>query len=328
MSVTAIVPNWNGRRYIGAMLESCVNQGFSRVLVIDNGSTDGSDIDAERTGAEVSRFKRNLGFAAAVNTGIAEASTPLVAILNNDILLAPGWLQALIHGLERHPETWFATGKTLMATDPRLIDGAFDLTSRAACSWRAGQGRNDSPGWNRPRIIQSASMTAALFRRELFDHVGKLDERFESYLEDVDFGLRCARAGHLGLYEPAAVARHWGSATLGVWHRETVRRLSRNQILLLAKHFPRNWAWRMGWPVLVGQLLWGLIALRHKTFVPWLRGKWQGLRAYGEIRQSEHPTCVPVALDKVLSEQEDLIRQLQEQCTFDTYWKLYFALTR
>ncbi len=172
-------------------------------------------------------------------------------------------------------------------------------------------------------------MTAAVFRRDLFDRVGKLDERFESYLEDIDFNLRCARAGYTGLYEPGAVARHWGSATLGVWHGETVRRLSRNQIFLIAKHFPANWGWRLGWPVLAGQLLWGLVTLRHKTFVPWLIGKWQGIRAYEQIRRSERvPDVDSIALEGVLSDQENLIRQLQQQCTFDTYWKLYFALTR
>ena len=53
-----------------------------------------------------------------------------------------------------------------------------------------------------------------------------LDERFESYLEDVDFGLRCAEAGLSGLYVPDAVAYHQGSATLGRWHPETVRKIA------------------------------------------------------------------------------------------------------
>ena len=58
---------------------------------------------------------------------------------------------------------------------------------------------------------------------------------------------------------PAAVAQHRGSATLGAWNSDTVRRIARNQVLLAAKHFrgqPR-------WPIVAGQLLWGLLALRH-----------------------------------------------------------------
>lgn len=329
MNVTAIVPNWNGGRYLGPMLESCAGQGFARIVVVDNGSTDGSDAEAERAGAEVLRLGQNLGFAAAVNAGVAKTSTEAVAILNNDIVLSPGWLQALLQAWDRHPGAWFACGKILMASDPGRIDGTFDLTSRAGCSWRAGQGRRDAPVWNEERTIGCASMTATVFRRTLFDRVGKLDERFESYLEDIDFGLRCARGGYSGVYAPEAVARHWGSATLGVWHGETVRRLSRNQIFLIAKHFPANWGWRSGWPVLAGQLLWGLVTLRHQTFVPWVIGKWQGMRAYGKIRGSERLLAADsLALDAILSDQENSIRQLQKQCTFDTYWKLYFALTR
>jgi len=63
---------------------------------------------------------------------------------------------------------------------------------------------------------------AAIFRKELFDRLGALDERFESYLEDIDFGIRCATAGLTGIYVPEAVAYHTGSATLGRWHPTTV----------------------------------------------------------------------------------------------------------
>ncbi len=63
--------------------------------------------------------------------------------------------------------------------------------------------------------IRMAPMTAALFHRTLFETVGLLDESFESYLEDVDFGLRCAVAGRSGIFVPQAVAYHRGSATGG-----------------------------------------------------------------------------------------------------------------
>ena len=83
----------------------------------------------------------------------------------------------------------------------------------------AGMGDWIRPLWNQPRTIQLAPFTAAVFRAGVFERVGFLDERFESYLEDVDFGLRCAEAGLGGLYVPEAVAYHQGSATLGRWHR-------------------------------------------------------------------------------------------------------------
>ena len=107
-------------------------------------------------------------------------------------------------------------------------------------------------------------------RRELFEKVGWLDERFESYLEDVDFSLRSARKGCLGVYVPEAVAYHQGSATLGAWHPETARRIARNQLLLVAKHYPRGWLFRYGWPVLVDTFSY------TRAGTAWINHSWLG----------------------------------------------------
>jgi GT2 family glycosyltransferase len=318
---TAVIPNWNGRRFLPHLLNSLVGQGFAGVLVVDNGSNDGSEAVAERWGAKLIRLGANHGFARAVNAGVAASATECVAILNNDVELFPDWLSVLTVQLENHPEIGFATGKIYKPSRDRL-DGTFDLISRAACPWRAGNGRRDEPKWNVAQEIDLASMTATIFRRAVFDRVGYLDERFESYLEDVDFSIRCARLGIRGYYAPAAQSTHWGSATLGVWHRETVRRLARNQLYLMAKHYPRGWGLRLGWPVLVGQLLWGCLAARHGRFVPWLQGKWEGCRNFSQLRAQ--PGGAEVLM--LLAEQERRLRQLLAGDE-GWYWRTYFALT-
>jgi len=200
MKVAAVVPHWNRRDLLQTLLANLHQQTrkFDQIIVADNGSTDDSAEVAERAGATVIRIGRNLGFAAAVNRGIASARADWIAILNNDVTLAPDWLATLLTAGEQE-EAWFATGKTLMAADPTRMDGAFDAISRGGCAWRCGSGRPDGPVWNQLRRIRMAPMTAALFRRSLFKEIGGLDERFESYLEDVDFGIRCAiedRWGH------------------------------------------------------------------------------------------------------------------------------------
>ena len=250
---------------------------IEEIVVADNGSTDGSAESAEAAGARVIRLGWNFGFSRAVNSGIRAARTRWVAVVNNDVEPAPDWLERLVEAAQAK-RRWFATGKLLNAATG-LIDGTFDTICRGACAWRAGHGRPDGPEWDEPRRIRLAPFTAALFRAELFDTVGLLDERFESYLEDVDFGLRCAKQGFGGIYVPDAVAYHAGSATLGAWHPETVRRISRNQLLLVAKHFPRRWIRRYGWPVLVAQGLWGLVAVRHGAVLAFLRGKLEGCPA-------------------------------------------------
>jgi len=166
-----------------------------------------------------------------------------------------------------------------------------------------------------------------MFRAELFERVGLLDELFESYLEDVDFGMRCAEHSLAGEYVPTAIAWHQGSATLGRWHPETVRRMARNQVFLLARHYPRRLLWKWAWPILAGQLLWGGVALRHGAALAWLTGKWQGLRGFASVRRGAPPTGLQV-LEQLLLSHEQTLRDTQFTNGFDLYWRMYFLLTR
>jgi GT2 family glycosyltransferase len=324
-TAAAVIPHWNRRDLLETLLASLRAQTrpFDEVIVVDNGSTDGSAEFAERAGATVLRLKKNLGFAPAVNRGIEAAQSEWVAILNNDVTLDPAWLENLLAAASQ-TNTWFATGKVLGAGNPEIIDGAFDEISRGACAHRCGFGEADAPAWNQPRQIRFAPMTAAIFRRQLFSKAGLLDERFGSYLEDVDFGMRCALEGCEGAYVPSAIACHRGSATWGEWNKATVRQISRNQVLLAAKYFrgqPR-------WPIVAGQLLWGLLALRRGRALAWADGKLAGLRearAIGSLSDSEekvHRVAV------ILKASEESILSGAREGHLDSYWRAYFWLSR
>ncbi len=323
--VAAVIPTWNRRDLLSALLQSLNAQvrQFQDIIVVDNGSVDDSAELAHRAGAKVLRLEQNLGFASAVNRGLAEAHTDWVAILNNDVTLGADWLAQLLAAAEREG-AWFATGKILQASDPRLVDGTFDEISRGACASRCGFGKTDGPAWNRPRRIRFAPMTAAIFKKQLFQDLGGLDETFGSYMEDIDFGLRCALAGRDGCYVPAAVAFHRGSATLGRWNKDTVWRIARNQVLLSAKHFHGQ----SRWPRVAGQLLWGLLALRHGRGLAFIRGKLAGLRDARRLRRAipnEHTTT---DLSRVLDSSEASILELGRETGFDRYWRAYFWLSR
>ena len=323
--VSVVIPNYNQRNLLDRILRDLRSQLRlpEEVLVVDNGSSDDSVAVAKSHGVGVVQMGSNEGFSRAVNRGIHNAHGDFVAIINNDVELSVGWLGHLLEALESSG-AWFAAGKLLRAGSSGVIDGTYDEISRAGCSWRCGEGRPDGPIWSRPGPVSFASFTAALFRKDLFRDVGLLDERFGSYLEDVDFGLRCALAGRAGIYVPEAVAHHQGSATLGVWNREKVRLISRNQLLLVAKHYPKRWWLRLGWPVLAGQLLWGLVAARHGAGWAYCTGKLEGLRMFGRIRGgSNHSRKV----EGVLRESESRIHGLQKAGGFDQYWRAYFALT-
>ena len=324
MNVSVVVPVWNGRELIAALLRTLRAQTLqpAEILAIDNGSSDGADEAAAQAGARVIRLGANYGFARAVNRGIAECRGELVAIVNSDVEAAPEWLARLADALA-DDTAWFATGKTLQALARNRIDGAFDALCRGACAWRIGHGRADGPEFSLRRRISFPPGTAALFRAELFRRVGLFDEAFESYLEDVDLGLRCAAAGLGGWYIPEAVAWHRGSATLGRWHPDTVRRISRNQVYLVRKHYPAPLVRSCAWHIAVAQALWGLVALRHGAFLAYLRGKFDGLR--------RAPGSQPLpagSLLAVLRDGERDICNIQRKTGFDTYWRWYFLLTR
>lgn len=323
MGVAAVIPHWNRAQLLQELLESMRGQTrqFEQVIVADNGSTDGSVEIARGFGATVIELGSNVGFAAAVNRGIQAARGEWVAILNNDVTLAPDWLEKVVTAAEASG-AWFAAGKILSARDARIIDGTFDEISRGGCAWRCGAGKPDSAMWNQARAVRFVPMTAAVFRRELFAEIGLLDEAFGSYLEDVDFGLRCALAGRSGWYEPDAVARHRGSATLGAWNSDTVRRIARNQVLLIRKHFlgqPRI-------PIVVGQLLWGILALRHCKVIAYIDGKLSGLRFSRQIGVNQVASSEQVAA--IVEASEANILTLGRQAGMDWYWRAYFWLLR
>jgi len=325
MSITAIVPVWNGRELLERLLASLEAQteAAAELLVVDNGSTDGAPELARARGARVIPMGRNAGFAAAVNRGIRESRGEWIAVLNSDVELAPDYFAKLLAACSA--DAWFATGKILAAGSDHRIDATFDLLCRGGAAWRVGNGRADASAFSLARPIWSAPWTAALFRAELFQRAGLLEESFESYLEDVEFGLRSAARGFAGQYVPEALAWHRGSATLGRWHSETVRRMARNQLLLLARHYPRRLLLGWFWPIFVAQFLWGAVAVRHGAGLAWLRGEWQGLRGFFAARGQ---TLDATVLESILRTNERLIRSIQVSTGFDIFWKLYFLLTR
>ena len=324
LRISVVIPNWNGAARLECVLDSLDRQTERayEVLVVDNASSDSSHQVTRAHSARWIPLDRNYGFARAVNTGIRQSTGDAVAIFNNDVTFPPDFLSRLANAMTGQHN--FVAPKIVMASDPARLDGTFDLTNRGFCSWRAGHDcPADAAFWNQPRQIPSAPMTAALFRKSVFDHVGLLDEQFGSYLEDVDFGLRCALKGVRGCYEPSAAAIHEGSATLGgEWNQTSVRWISRNQMLLARKY---NSAF--SWPVLAGQFLWGLSALKRGAAKAWIQGKIEGCRM--DVAPDEAISTIGHGkLKQILRSQEHEIQSLVAATgSGRMFWRAYAALT-
>jgi N-acetylglucosaminyl-diphospho-decaprenol L-rhamnosyltransferase len=315
-NVAAVVPVHNRADLLRRMLETATAQTlpFETIIVVDNASTDDAPAVAREFGCRVLSMGHNTGFARAVNTGWRSARAEWIAVLNSDVELHPDWLAHLTLGANQR-EASFATGLILNARNRASIDGTYDLVSRAACAWRAGYGDVAVAQTTTPIAI--APGTACLFRRGVLEQLNGYEESFESWLEDVDLGLRCVRRGFSGVFVPEAVAWHHCGATLGPWNPRMVRLISRNQLLLVSRHFDRALFRRYFWSIAVGQLLWGAVAARHGAFFAWLRGKVEGLRRF-------HFSASPSAqLESFLKASESEIRR--RAC--DSYWRWYFRLT-
>jgi GT2 family glycosyltransferase len=334
--VSVIIPTWNRADLLQSVLTNLKEQTHlpDQIIVVDNGSTDTTKRVAEQFEVELIELSSNYGFAVAVNEGLKRAGGDWVLLLNNDVLLQADWIeQIMAAAIEANAS--FATGKLLQKDDDRTIDGSWDLISRAAYAWRCGDGRPDSAVWSTRRQIWFAPMTAALFRRSLFQQLGPLESRFQSYYEDVDFGIRCALAGINGVYEPTAIAYHNGKSTYGKRAPQVMFLTARNQVLLLAKYYSKETLRRFAWPILVGQILGVLAAAKHGDLLPALTGKWEGLRQWQIFRNQPSSNNTSKTsprsegqIESAFLASELEIRNLQQEIGFDFYWRLYFSLVR
>ena len=141
MKISVIVPNWNGIKFVGMCLDSLAQSDFDsyEVIVIDNGSVDGSREMIEEKYPQVRLIKNreNMGFAVACNQGIKAATGTYISLLNNDIEVESSWLSKLYEGMERHPECGMGTTK-MMFLDQRDV---FYNTGDLFHAWSAGGGR-------------------------------------------------------------------------------------------------------------------------------------------------------------------------------------------
>lgn len=236
---TVIIPNYNGMQYLENCLESLQGEP-ARVLVVDNGSTDGSRELAQEKfpGVEVIALKRNLGFCAAVNRGIRESKTTYVILLNNDTVIEPGFVRALEEPLEKDGRVFSGAAQMLNMKSPELMDDGGDYYCALGWAFAAGK---DKPraSYQQRRSIFAACGGACICRRAALKQIGMLDENHFAYLEDIDLGYRARIYGYRNIYVPEAVVCHAGSGFSGSRHNAFKVELSaRNSIYLIYKNMP------------------------------------------------------------------------------------------
>jgi len=242
-TVSVVIPNWNGLRFLDTCLRSLLAQSFTDfdVVLVDNGSQDDSIAFLQKNFSHVRvvRFPENRGFSAAVNAGIHASTGKYVFVLNNDTELPSSCLSALVKGIEMEPDIGAVGPKILEFNDRTLLGGIGDGYTFLGVPYNIGFLERDEGQWDQPVELFSLSGCAVLYRRSILEEVGTFDEDFFAYCEDVDLGFRLRMARSRCVYIPQALLYHIGSGTTGGRLNPFVRRLiTQNMINLMVKNLP------------------------------------------------------------------------------------------
>jgi GT2 family glycosyltransferase len=242
--VSVIVLNWNGKRFLEKCLGSLLNQDYSdyEVLLVDNGSTDGSvefvkEKFGKNTNLKVIALKKNYGFSKGNNIGIKYAQGDYVIILNNDTKVKENFITEFVKTAEsdyqigsvgckilfKKGNVWFSqkfmnVGFIVPFFLQTLVEERIETISKSFA------------------INLSNSGCAVLYRKSVLDEVGLFDEDFWSNWEDWDLGYRINLAGYKSVYIPMPLVYHVGGGSEG-FSPERYVRIYRNTLFMYFKNY-------------------------------------------------------------------------------------------
>lgn len=280
-TVSIIVVSWNTREMLRGTLAALSQEleGCSgvdvEVLVVDNGSTDGS-ADMVRNHFPKIRLianKENLGFAQANNQAIGVARGELILLLNSDAEICRGTLAKLTTFMAERPQAG-AVGPRLLNADGTLQPSCHPMLTPEREFWRLAffdrlvpwatyrmtHWRTDLP--RRVEVIKGACL---LLRREAIEQVGKLDDRYFMYAEEVDLCYRLAQAGWELWWVPEARVVHYGEASSRQEAEKMYLQLYRSKVQFYRKFGGEETAERF--KLLVRLAYWPRVVLRPRTEV-------------------------------------------------------------
>ncbi|WP_426258818.1 glycosyltransferase family 2 protein [Sphingomonas sp. DC1600-2] len=266
-----VIVNWNA----GDLLRRCVESvrdhqagHVSKVVVVDNGSVDGSDrLEVSGVPLEIVRTGTNLGFGAACNIGVRRGQAPYILFLNPDAALLPETLSTAIGFMERPENARVGVcGIKLIEDDGTVqrhcanfptpgmfLAAASGLTALLPSRVTTLHATDFDHLSSRP--VDHVIGAFYLIRRDLFEQLGGFDERFFVYLEDLDLSARVHAAGYSIFYLAEAVAMHRGGGTSDQVKPQRLAYVLESRIAYAFKHFGRASATAVAAATLFGGLV-------------------------------------------------------------------------
>jgi GT2 family glycosyltransferase len=233
--VGIVVLNWNQPTDTLACLESLRHVSYPayQVILVDNGSTDGSPALVRERHPDVTLIQNptNLGFAGGNNVGIARAlrdEADYVMLLNNDTELAPEMLRTLVDVAEGDPTIGVVGPKIYYYDEASVIWSAGGGVDKLGQPWHYQADQVDDGSRQHNEDVDYVTGCAILVKRGVIDAIGALDERFFIYFEETEWCARARRAGYRVVYVPSA----------RMWHKiqPTARPLSRRYLYLMTRN--------------------------------------------------------------------------------------------
>lgn len=234
--VTVVTVNWNGKSHLSTLLPPLLALEPGEVIVVDNGSTDGSQEFLRRRYPQVRLLENgvNRGFAQPCNVGAETAQGSCVAFINNDMRPEPDWLAAALEKLDARTP----------CVASRILDWEGSRIDYNGSSLHyLGYGLQEDLGL----AVENASRReevlfpcggAMLVDRKVFLELGGFDPDYFALFEDVDLGWRLWLAGYRVVLAPDSVVRHRGHATLETQAPEKTRYLMhRNALVTIFKNY-------------------------------------------------------------------------------------------
>jgi len=241
--IYVVIPTYNSAKFVGACLESLMNDGTPNksIIVVDDCSSDDTAQVVRNFNVIFVRQRKRLGFAGNNNTGIrcalSDKKARFIVLLNSDTIVTPDWLNRMLREMESDPKVGIVGPKTLRF-DKRSIDTTGqNFHYRLGAAENRGSGELDCGQYDDKTDVFGVQFSCALLRREMVEQIGLLDDKMFLYVEDVDYCIRARICGWKVVYCPSSLIYHYGGGS-GENARRWMRRYGiSNRIRLVLKNY-------------------------------------------------------------------------------------------
>ncbi len=297
--VSIIVVNFNGNMVLIPCVESLLGTSYPNfeVVVVDNGSTDGSITRLRRTvldpRVQIRELGKNLGPASARNLGCRESDGPYVGFVHSDVQVEPHWLAPLVNVLEQSQLLAAVQAKSMLYDYRNRFDSMGVIMDKHGCSTSLGKSSAlhleepsaathlsdfevDHGQFDKLSDIFATTFVATVMNRRVFDLVGGFDPDFFGSLEDVDISWRIRLAGYAIAVSPNAIVYHRGGSVAKTrrYSDLSAQRFSKNRLSMLLKNYSFG-SFLRNLPAIIGLYVMFLsytLLLDRRLFLPYFKG--------------------------------------------------------